>query len=107
MARAEGAVMACEVVWTEVASWFRSIEAADEALRGLDIRFAAVDPAVALAAGQVWSAYRRAAGRRDRVAADFMIGTHAWMRADRFLTRDRGFYREYFKRLRILDPSAS
>jgi hypothetical protein len=36
---------------------------------------------------------------------DFLIGTHAWMRADQFLTRDRGFYRTYFKRLRIVDPS--
>lgn len=26
---------------------------------------------------------------------------------DRFLTRDHGFYREYFKRLKIIDPSRS
>jgi len=44
-------------------------------------------------------------GGRDRLLPDFLIGTHAWMRADRFLTRDRGFYRDYFSRLRVLDPS--
>lgn len=98
--------MACDVVWSEIASWFRSLEAADEALREMDLRFAPLDPEVALAAGQVWSSYRRAGGRRDRVVGDFLIGTHAWMRADRFLTRDRGFYRAYFKRLKIIDPSA-
>lgn len=104
-ARLEGSLMACDVVWSEVSSWFRSLEASELALQELDVRFAALDPEVALAAGQVFSAYRRAGGGRERVPADFLIGTHAWMRADRFLTRDRGFYRTYFKRLRIVDPS--
>ena len=104
-ARRVGSLMACDVVWTEVASGYRSIEAADEALRALDVRFVAIDPEVAIAAGQVWSSYRKAGGGRDRVVADFLIGTHAWMRADRFLTRDRGFYRKYFKRVPIVDPS--
>lgn len=105
-ARREGSLMACDIVWSEVASGYRSIEAAEEALGALDLRFAAIDPEVALAAGQVWTAYRRSGGSRDRVVGDFLIGTHAWMRADRFLTRDRGFYRAYFKRLKIIDPSA-
>ncbi|MGH2525904.1 MAG: type II toxin-antitoxin system VapC family toxin [Actinomycetota bacterium] len=106
-ARAEGVVMACEVVWAEVTSLFSSAEAADETLGRLDVRFAALDPEVAAGAGQVWSAYRRSGGLKERVVADFLIGAHAWMRADRFLTRDRGFYRAYFKRLRIVDPSSS
>lgn len=99
--------MACEVVWAEVTSLFRSTEGAEEAFGRLDVRFAALDPEVAAGAGQVWSAYRRSGGRKERVVADFLIGAHAWMRADRFLTRDRGFYRAYFKRLRIVDPSSS
>jgi predicted nucleic acid-binding protein len=69
------------------------------------IRFAALDPEVAAAAGRVWQRYRAEQGTRERMLPDFLIGTHAWMRADRFLTRDRGFYRTYFKRLKIVDPS--
>jgi predicted nucleic acid-binding protein len=66
-----------------------------------------LDPDVAAAAGRVWRTYRESGTERRRLLPDFLIGTHAWMRADRFLTRDRGFYRIYFKRLKIVDPSAS
>jgi len=102
-----GVVMACDLVWAEVGANYHDPEAAADALDGLGIRFAAVDPEVAAAAGRVWWDHRRQGGSRERMLADFLIGTHAWMRADRFLTRDRGFYREYFKRLRIVDPSVS
>lgn len=42
---------------------------------------------------------------RERVVADFLVGAHAMLHADRLLTRDRGFYRKHFARLEILDPS--
>jgi len=46
-------------------------------------------------------------GRRDRLIADFLVGAHALSRAERLLTRDRGFYRRYFENLSVLDPSGS
>lgn len=100
-----GAVSACDVVWAEVAAWFPDSRSAEEALEKLDIRFAALDPAVPLAAGPAFSAYRRAGGSRDRIVADFLIGAHALLRSDGLLTRDKGFYRTYFKKLKVIDPS--
>lgn len=102
-----GAVMACDVVWGEIGAWFDSPDDLEATMIQMGVRFAALDPEVAAAAGRVWRSSRRERTGRERILPDFIIGTHAWMRADRFLTRDRGFYRAYFKRLRIVGPSAA
>lgn len=57
-------------------------------------------------AGQLWRKYRQTQGRRERIIPDFLVGAHAHLQADAFLTRDRGFYRSYFSELKLIDPSA-
>ncbi|MFZ0963023.1 MAG: type II toxin-antitoxin system VapC family toxin [Terriglobia bacterium] len=102
----EGPLLACDVVWAEIAGCFPSISACRETLRELEIEFSPVQPEAAFQAGLAWKAYRQRGGARSRVAADFLIGAHALSQADRLLTRDRGFYRSCFKRLRIVDPTS-
>jgi predicted nucleic acid-binding protein len=36
---------------------------------------------------------------------DFLIGGHALKQAGQLLSRDRGFYENYFSSLNLLDPS--
>jgi predicted nucleic acid-binding protein len=55
-------------------------------------------------AGRAWAEYRRQGGSRVRVLADFLIAAHALVEADCLLTRDRGFYRQYFADLQVIEP---
>jgi predicted nucleic acid-binding protein len=105
VALAEGPLVACEAVWADVAGSFVSAAAAHEAFNRLNLEFSALTLEAALEAGAAWKAYRARGGVRTRVIADFLIGAHALCQSDRLLTRDRGFYRACFKRLRVVQPS--
>lgn len=89
----------------EIASFFPSPNAAQDALSRLEVEFSPIELQTTLLASRVWKAYRSRGGQRERMVADFLIGAHAMSQTDRLLTRDRGFYRTYFSRLRVLDPS--
>jgi predicted nucleic acid-binding protein len=101
----QGRLIACEIVWAETSASFPSSSEAGETLRDMRVEYSPVDRATALAAGEAWRSYRRRGGHRSRVIADFLIGAHAGLQADRLLTRDRGFYRTYFEAVPLLDPA--
>ncbi len=103
----EGSVVACEVVWAEVATAYDS--KMKEVLGGLvqvGIRFMPMSEAAAITSAECWRKYRLLSGKKGRIVADFLIGGHALVQCDRLLTRDRGFYRTYFQKLVSMSPDS-
>ena len=41
-----------------------------------------------------------------RTVPDFLIGAHALLQCQGLITRDAGFFRDYFKGLRVIAPKA-
>ena len=103
----EGALVASELVWAETATAFGNAGRFRELMNKLPATFSPMTEEAATKAAQAWRRYRAGGGRRDPIAANFLIGAHALVTADRLLTRDRGFYRRYFSGLRIVDPTAA
>ena len=100
-----GGIIVCDVVYAELVPGFGDRAALDGALRAVNAHLSPIDSAIAWEAGVRWKRYRRAGGPRTRILADFLIGAHALVAADVFLTRDRGFYDTYFPDLMQAPPA--
>ena len=95
-----GAIIVCDIVYAELVPSFGDRAALDGALREINVALSPIDISIAYEAGLRWMRYRRAAGPRQRIISDFLIGAHAAAVADTLLTRDRGFYTSYFPELK-------
>ena len=101
----DGSVIACEVVWAEVTTAYGSkIKEAVNVMNRIGIEYSAMTLEATLEAAKRWSTFRKKNKVRDRIVADFLVGGHAIALSDRLLTRDRGFYRDYFKPLKVKTP---
>lgn len=101
-----GELVVCEAVVAEVQTMLDTRETAMDALAEFGIRFQATTEQAAVRAGHMQRRFRDRGGRRERVVADFLIGAHAMMQCDALITRDAGFYRDYFKGLKLIVPKA-
>nr|VFJ87618.1 MAG: hypothetical protein BECKH772A_GA0070896_1000437 [Candidatus Kentron sp. H]VFJ89413.1 MAG: hypothetical protein BECKH772B_GA0070898_1000437 [Candidatus Kentron sp. H]VFJ96015.1 MAG: hypothetical protein BECKH772C_GA0070978_1000438 [Candidatus Kentron sp. H] len=100
-------VVACDIVWAEIATAYQAdIEGLLVLLEQMGIGFSPLSQASALAAARIWYGYRKKGGTRQRIAADFLIGAHAFMQCDRLLSRDSGFFRNYFSDVRLVIPTS-
>ena len=118
----------CEVVFAELGSQFPSFQDFNIFLRDTGIKLVSSSETSLYEASAAWKKYSHrkkktiicpACGHqqqsscssckenipyRQHILADFLIGAHAKTKADRLITRDRGYYRTYFRGLNIVTP---
>lgn len=105
LAGEQGKLVVCPLVWAELRPCFQTDHELENVLQKMDLNYDELNQKIAHLAGKYWKEYRKNKGSRSRIIADFIIGAHAALNADRLLTRDRGFYKNYFKGLKILDKN--
>jgi hypothetical protein len=76
----------------------------DSFLRDWKIQFLPSTRESAEQAGAMYCEYLKRGRSMKRVLPDFLIGSHALHHTGRLLARDRGYYRDYFSKLKIIEP---
>ena len=107
-----GPVVVCDVVVSEVVSGLGYGAELLQTLEEAGIGYSAIESRAAVRAGEMQRRYkerRRAAGLPaigERTVPDFLIGAHALLQCTALISRDAGFFRDYFKGLRVVVPQA-
>lgn len=109
-ALAAGPVVACEVVLAELVAGLGHSDIVMEAFEDIGVGYLPLEQRAALRAGEMQRRYRErlqqgqpATGVR-RSVPDFLIGAHALLQCQGLITRDAGFFRDYFKGLKVIVP---
>ncbi|MET0517864.1 MAG: type II toxin-antitoxin system VapC family toxin [Burkholderiaceae bacterium] len=106
----QGPVVVCDVVVSEVCASLQGGDQAMQALEDMGLRFSPVEPKAAIRAGEMQRRYRaRASGAATtttpfRTVPDFIVGAHALLQCSGLITSDDGFFRDYFKGLKLIVP---
>ena len=106
-ALARGPVVVCDVVVAEICSSLRDGDQAMQALEDMGITYSAVEQKSALRAGEMQRRHRSRGGALDRSIQDFIVGAHALLQCNALITRDASFFRDYFKGLKVIVPTAA
>jgi hypothetical protein len=108
-----GPVVVCEVVVSEVITGLGRGAEVMEVVEEMGIAYSAVEQRAAIRAGEMQRKYLqrlRSAGRSPaspRTVPDFLIGAHALLQCTGLITRETGFFRDYFKGLKVIEPKAA
>jgi hypothetical protein len=100
-----GSLVVCDLVYAELCVHFLRPTDCDQFLDQNDIRVEPLTREASFLASRLWRTYRQEGGKRTRILTDFLVGAHAQVQASQLLTRDRGFYKEIFRSLLLVDPA--
>lgn len=107
-ALSHGPVVVCDVVVSEICSSLHDGDQAMQVLEDMGIVYSAVEQRAAIRAGEMQRRYRARGGQREpskfRTVPDFIVGAHALLQCSALITADDGFFRDYFKGLKLIKP---
>ncbi|MGY1529887.1 type II toxin-antitoxin system VapC family toxin [Luteimonas sp. A649] len=113
-ALAQGPVVLCDVVVSEITAGLGHGTDIMDVVEEMGMRYVPVERRSAIRAGEMQRRFnqrRRAAGQgaqggqaSPRTVPDFVVGAHALLQCTALITRDAGFFRDYFKGLKIIVP---
>jgi predicted nucleic acid-binding protein len=113
LAMTNGPVVVCDVVLSELTAGLGSGSEVLDVLEEMGVRFMPIDQRAAVRSGEMQRKYNermRVAGQlgpMNRTVPDFLVGAHALLQCSALITRDAGFFRDYFKGLKVIVPSVS
>ena len=112
-ALSRGPVVLCDIVVTEISAGLGHGAEIMDVIEEMGMSYLAVERRAAVRAGQMQRRYRQrlpsqaATGGVRRTVSDFIVGAHALLQCSALITRDAGFFREYFKGLKVIEPKAA
>jgi predicted nucleic acid-binding protein len=111
-ALSSGPVVVCEVVVAEIVAGLGRSDIVIEVMDDVGIELLPMEMRSAVRAGEMQRRYRHrrdagtSLGHATRAVPDFLIGAHAMMQCNALITRDAGFFLDYFKGLKVIVPKA-
>ncbi len=101
-ARSEGALVICDVVAAEFYATVMDDKDFERTLADLGVQLMATSYSAACLAGKMFRTYRDVGGPRQNLIPDFLVAAHAQADCDRLASGDRGYLRDYFSKLDLL-----
>jgi hypothetical protein len=112
-ALARGPVVLSDVVVSEITAGLGHGADIMDVVEEMGMSFLPVERRSAIRAGEMHRRYnerrhkRGLTGVSPRTAPDFIVGAHAMLQCSALITRDSGFFRDYFKGLKVIVPAVS
>ena len=111
-ALSHGPVVLCDIVVSEITAGLGHGAEIMDVVEEMGMSYLPVERRAAIRAGEMQRRYKqrlRSTGATQavqRTVPDFIVGAHALLQCNALITRDAGFFRDYFKGLKVIVPAA-